>query len=363
MPDQARHKQLLSVVPGPLQPHAITVGRRLLAIGGWLRSIPRFGLRSFLVSSANVARENRSVAGGIAVFRRASGVRAGADYVLRRNIHRIEKGLISRPRRSVFANDYIEETVEHFVSAAARADMTVAPRSELAWAGDVLDEYFRVVGSSAQIDRARSRYRSVSGTLPQSGSHELTPYLRAVDDLPPVSYESLLALSVRRRSVRWFEDREVPRQAIDDAMAVAAESPSACNRQPFEFRVYDKPAEAKLIASLPGGAAGFLDSLPAVVAVVGTLDAFFSDRDRHIIYIDASLAAMSFMLALETLGLSSCVINTPGYEAAEMRLSETLGLAEYERPVMLIALGYPDVSGMVPRSQKKELDKLRRYLS
>ena len=97
-----------------------------------------------------------------------------------------------------------------------------------------------------------------------------------------------------------------------------------------------------------------------MVAVVGKLDAFFSDGDRHLIYIDGSLAAMSFMLALETLGLSSCPINTPGMEAVEERLHDALGLANYERPVMLVALGYPDRTALVPCSQKR-LDDLRRY--
>jgi nitroreductase len=70
---------------------------------------------------------------------------------------------------------------------------------------------------------------------------------------------------------------------------------------------------------------------------------------------------MSFLFALETLGLSSCVINTPGTEGSEQRLSDELGLASYERPVMLIALGYPDPAGLVPYSQKKHLDDIRRY--
>ena len=125
--------------------------------------------------------------------------------------------------------------------------------------------------------------------------------------------------------------------------------------------MYDEPSDVRRVAAVPGGTAGFAENFPVIVAVVGKLNAFFSDRDRHLIYIDGSLAAMSFMLALETLGLSSCPINTPGEEAMEQRLADELGLATYERPVMLIALGYPDPSGMVPRSQKKHIDDLRRY--
>ena len=125
--------------------------------------------------------------------------------------------------------------------------------------------------------------------------------------------------------------------------------------------VFDTPERVHEIASAPGGAAGFVENFSVIVAVVGRLDAFFSDRDRHLIYIDGSLAAMSFMMALETLGLASCAINTPGTESAEEQLVKVLGLARHERPVMLIALGYPDRTGMVPRSQKKPLSQLRTF--
>ena len=41
------------------------------------------------------------------------------------------------------------------------------------------------------------------------------------------------------------QDLKVPREGIDQAMRAAAQSPSACNRQPFEFRVFDDPVLPK----------------------------------------------------------------------------------------------------------------------
>ncbi len=75
---------------------------------------------------------------------------------------------------------------------------------------------------------------------------------------------------------------------------------------------------------------------------------------------DASLAAMQFMLALETLGLASCPINWPDIEPLERRMDRELGLPPHLRPVMLIALGYPDPKGGVPYSAKKGADLLLR---
>jgi nitroreductase len=77
-------------------------------------------------------------------------------------------------------------------------------------------------------------------------------------------------------------------------------------------------------------------------------------------YIDASLAAMQFMLALETLGLASCPINWPDVESLEQQMAVALDLPWHLRPVMLIALGYPDPTGGVPFSAKKPSESLLR---
>jgi nitroreductase len=148
---------------------------------------------------------------------------------------------------------------------------------------------------------------------------------------------------------------------IDQAIAVAALSPSACNLQPFEFRVFDDAELTKKIASIPTGTVGFSHEFPVVVALIGKLHAWCSEQDRHLIYIDASLAAMAFLFALEVQGLSSCCINWPDSQPLERRMTEFLGLEPDERIIMLIALGYPDPDALVAYSQKKPLDQLRSF--
>ena len=102
------------------------------------------------------------------------------------------------------------------------------------------------------------------------------------------------------------------------------------------------------------GTAGFAHNLPAIIAVVGDLSAYPFERDRHVIYIDGSLFTMQFMLALETLGLSTCPINWPDIEAREKMLDAELGLNKHERTIMLLSVGYADPEGGIPYSQKKD---------
>ena len=131
------------------------------------------------------------------------------------------------------------------------------------------------------------------------------PHERGPAEPPPVKYEELLELARRRRSVRWFLPKPVPREMIDRAIAVAALSPSACNLQPFEFRVFDDAELTQKVASIPMGTVGFRHNFPAIVVLIGKLYAWFSEPDRHLIYIDASLAAAAFLFGLEAQGLGS----------------------------------------------------------
>jgi nitroreductase len=305
--------------------------------------------------------EKNAVVYGIRLFYR--GIRSGCSLpIIARNTHRLEKGLIMRPRREIFALDYIEETVAAYerALAAAHTGSERLPLAQLQWTHDVLREYFGATGSHPKIDPLRERFLSLPPP-PKVCDKPLVPYHRDLSQPPPVSYESLLALAQRRRSVRWFLPKPVPRELIDKAMEVAALSPSACNRQPFVFRIFDEPDLVRRVASIPYGVIGYEHQIPVIIVVVGQLRNFFDARDRHLIYIDGALAAMSFILALETLGLSSCCINWPDLPDREKEMAKLLNLEPDERPVMLIAVGWPDPEGLVPRSVKKPLSLLRQY--
>lgn len=284
---------------------------------------------------------------------------------LRRNIHRLEKGILSRPRRDVFGLDYIEETIQCYSAALNQKDVSLrVSGEELQWAYDVLTQYFDITRSHPLIDKMKDAFSalplSIEASQPERAAARV-PYKRDLALPSPVDYEDLLSLARHRRSVRWFEQKPVPREIIERAVAVAAESPSACNRQPFEFRVFDDPEWVEKVAALPAGTTGFSHNFPCVIVVLGRLSNYFDERDRHLIYIDGALATMGFVYAIETQGLSTCCINWPDIPERELATQQLLGLEPEERPVMFIAIGYPDPEGLVAYSEKKPLHQLCRY--
>lgn len=278
--------------------------------------------------------------------------------LLRRNIHRLEKGLIMRPRRDVFAESFIYETVNCYKDATQSISLSW---DEKKWATDVLDDYFGVVGSTLVTDKAKAIYieakqkitRDIDAAVLPSQGIKFKPYI--YNQLPPsdISFEDLKNLYIRRRSVRWYQERPVPMRLVQKAANIASLAPSACNRQPYRFAFCNNKKRAVAIANCAGGTTGFAENLPAIIVIVGDLSAYPYERDRHLIYIDGSLAAMQLMLALETLGLSTCSINWPEVDASERKIRKLIDIKDYERIVMLLAVGYADTDGGIPYSQKK----------
>jgi len=311
--------------------------------------------------SSKFQREHQGMILGKLMYERSLQENNQPRYLLRRNIHRLEKGLLMQPQKDIFGTDYIVETVNAYEKISNLSSLPYIQNEELNWAHDVLVKYFSDVGSQLEIDHSRRKFLEINKSQQVSQEYIRVPYKKEVNENSIVHYDDFLVLTKQRKSVRWFLDKPVSREKIDKALLAASMSPSGCNRQPYEFRIFDNAKSVQEIASLPGGAVGFKDNIPAIAVIIGKFEAFFDERDRHLIYIDSSLAAMSFILALETLGLSSCAINWPDIMDAEKRISDRLKLKPGERVIMLIAFGYSDPDRLVAYSQKKNVEELRRY--
>ncbi|MDR7127770.1 nitroreductase [Algoriphagus sp. 4150] len=312
----------------------------------------------YLLFSSTFKREQHAVlAGKVKHFRETKRDNANI-YTLIRNIHRIEKGLLMRPRKDVFALNFIKQTMDIFEKTYQPSSCT--ENSQIKWAHDVLCEFFNSTGSHPILNVERTRFNNISN---QSKIFTPTsiPYKRLQENKPEISYEAFYKLARYRRSVRWFLNKKVPHELLDKAILAANQAPSACNRQPYEYRIIDDPELLKAVRAIPMGLKGYDHNIPVMIVVIGNLDAYSYEGDRHVIYIDGSLANMCFMLALETMGLSSCSVNWPDIEQLERKMEKVLNLEKHQRPIMCMAVGYPDPEGLVAYSEKRSLNDLRKY--
>ena len=320
---------------------------------GWVAipfSVVRKSSSFFYFISGSLDREAKASLRGRVEFQR----RAVNNYPLfRRNIHRLEKGLIMEPRKPVFGSDYIVETVNQYIALSGEID-----DRQKKWAIHVLSTYFSCVevGLSNAVDRARVVFERED----EVGESTVTsiPFCVSEREELNVSYDALMKLVKRRKSVRWFESRAVPLGVIHEVVSVASQAPSACNRQPYQFYFSADKEKVCSVARLAMGGAGFAEEIPSIFCVVGDLSCYDSAHDRHAIYVDSSLAVMQLLLASETKGLATCVLNWPDVSSRDRRLSKLLGLEDYQRVVCLVAIGFPDLTRKTPYSEKKSSQEL-----
>ena len=359
----------------------------LFVVARWTYLVPLY----YFCTGGFSAQQRAGVAGRLAFLRREHHSNALSGF-LRRHIHRLEKGLIMVPRKPLFARDYILETVTVFAEGLS---LGIWSDNDKRWALSVLDEYFVVVEHTDEnVSVAFDKYKFVKkqfdlGTFDdviagsghasdkeanvdvntyvntQVNTHVNTqhnngakPYLFTERKTSSVSFTELTALYQQRRSVRWFTDEPVPLSVLQDAITSAAQAPSACNRQSFKFISFTEAKDAQRVGAIAAGTTGFAHQFPCLLVLVGDLSAYPFEKDRHVIYIDGALASMQLMLALETLGLSSCPINWADEPVGNTKMQAELNLSPYQRVLMLLAVGYPDPNGQIAYSAKKDITEL-----
>ena len=183
----------------------------------------------------------------------------------------------------------------------------------------------------------------------------------------------------RRRTVREFSDRPVPRDIIENALRAAGTAPSGANLQPWHFVVisgaetkarirvaaeaeekefYEHRASAEWLAALePLGTdtnKPFLETAPYLIAVFLQKFGRLPDgrKVKHYYPVESTgLAAGILITALHRAGLV-CLTHTPNPMGF---LNEILDRPKSERPFLLLVAGYPAEDAMVPDISRKEL--------
>ena len=190
----------------------------------------------------------------------------------------------------------------------------------------------------------------------------------------------------RRRTVRDFSDRPVPRDIIETALKAGNTAPSGANLQPWHFAVvsgaetkkkireaaeveerefYEHRASKEWLDALaPLGTDSdkpFLETAPYLIAVFLQKFGYLEDgrKVKHYYPTESTgIAAGMLITALHTAGLAT-LTHTP----SPMKfLNEILGRPKTERPFLLLVVGYPDDDAEVPDIGRKSLDEFASFI-
>ncbi len=190
----------------------------------------------------------------------------------------------------------------------------------------------------------------------------------------------------RRRTVRDFSDRAVPRDIIETCIQAAGTAPNGANQQPWHFVAVSDPAikrEIRIAAEKEeyefyhGRAPDdwldalehlgtdehkpFLETAPYLIAIFGEshgVDDTGAKVKHYYVSESVGIATGVLVTALHHAGLAT-LTHTP----SPMRfLNQILGRPERERPFVLLVVGYPADDVQVPNIDKKPLADIVTFL-
>lgn len=166
-----------------------------------------------------------------------------------------------------------------------------------------------------------------------------------------------------RRSVRKYEDKEIPEDALDQVLESIRWSPSWANTQCWEVVVVKDPAvKEKLQATLPekgNPARSAMVAAPVVLALCGRLKTSGFDKKEKErastkfgdwFMFDLGIAAQTLCLTAHSLGLGTVMVGLFDHDQGKA----ILGVPEGYELVAYIPMGYPAKKNEAPRRREKE---------
>ena len=186
----------------------------------------------------------------------------------------------------------------------------------------------------------------------------------------------------KRRSVRDFSDKEIPREVIESILKAAGSAPSGANKQPWTFCVISntelkseirKLAEIEEYENYHGRMSDswkedlehlgtdhikeFLEIAPYLIVVfkkVYDLDEEGGKLQNYYVNESVGIACGFLITAIHQAGLVT-LTHTP----SPMKFLQTaLGRPKNEKAFLLLPVGYPAANCKVPNIEKKSLEEI-----
>ncbi len=195
-------------------------------------------------------------------------------------------------------------------------------------------------------------------------------------------YESMK----RRRTVRDFSDKPVPRELIEQLVLTAGTAPSGANMQPWHFVVVSDPKIKKEIRQAAEEVEKEFYENRAPDYWLHDLEHLATDANKphleqapYLIVIfsqrhsqDEDGSIQHHYYLAESVGISMGMLITAVHHAGLASLTHTpqpmsflrklLNRPKHETPVLILAVGYPKTDTQVPNISKKSLNEIATFV-
>lgn len=280
------------------------------------------------------------------------------QYTLLRENHIIEKGMSMKSPKKGFGQNKVSILLEHLMQyylLYGHQDLFFLSYP-LATIKEYID-FTRFNGVSIpEIEKKYNQFVHKVGELDIvtiAGVKQVN-----VADIQNKAMGDFKSLLYSRHSIRYFR-KELPEHGIiDEVLALAQRTPSACNRQGWKTYVYYNEASYSLL-KWQGGARGFEEEIPCSILVTANLNAFLG-HEVFQAYVDGGLYAMNLINALHYKGLGTIPLSC-GFHFDKLNLLHQFDIPENEVPIVIIGCGILMDEFKVAISARLNTEKTNKY--
>jgi len=192
--------------------------------------------------------------------------------------------------------------------------------------------------------------------------------------------------AARRRTVRHFSDKAVPRSIIEDCILSAGTAPSGAHREPWRFVAVSDPETKRLIREAAENEEREFYEERAPADWLEALAPLGTDADKPFLEIapwlivvfaesygvDESGERVKNYYVQESVGIATGMLIAAAHGAGLATLTHTpspmkflgslLGRPDRERPFLILVVGHPADGALVPSLVRKPLDEIATFV-
>ena len=163
---------------------------------------------------------------------------------------------------------------------------------------------------------------------------------------------SLIDVILSRRSIRRYENKNVPEEVLQQILEAGRQAPSAANRQPIRFVIVkDEDLLKKLCNNL---ISRFVKKAPLAIVGCANIKSLLTGKWA---VVDTTIAMQNMVIAAWALGIGSCWIGA----CDKNKIKELIGIPDEWKVVAVLTFGYP--AEHPKQRKKKPFEKLFNFNS
>lgn len=282
------------------------------------------------------------------------------QYTLMRENHVIEKGMSMRNVRRGFGQQKVVNLLSRLEKYYQRYGLSDI--EFLRYPITTIDQYIQYQQrNGVSIPHIIAQFEQL---CQQTNIYPSAEYKAGVDEKSKSDIQQSAAgnfgeLVYSRHSIRYFQSTEMPVEKIEQALHLAARTPSACNRQAWHTHIYNTNDTHRLL-EMQGGCNGFYQDIPFCIVVTADMKGFLGHEPFQC-YIDGGLYAQNLINALHYVGLGTIPLSC-GFMSGQLRqMQQQFDIPKNEVMIVIIGLGEMYDHMRVAESTRKPISFTNRY--